>query len=76
MICCCVISLVVCMITLQPFVGMVSAVLIGILKELLDELQFFRGHGRFDVTDLVADLIGAAVGMLLGGIYVTLRGGS
>lgn len=42
-------------------IGFVSAIIIGIAKEFLDEIDY----GLFDIEDLIADILGASLGTVI-----------
>lgn len=58
--CCLLITIIMSLITNIP-IGFVTAVIIGLGKELIDKLDY----GLFDIKDLIADILGASLGTVI-----------
>lgn len=57
---------------IAAFVGGVTALCIGVLKEIV--WDFMLGRGTFDVKDLCADFLGSLIGFLLSWALLSVGG--
>jgi uncharacterized membrane protein YjdF len=58
---CFVLAVLAALITNSIIIGWLSAVVVGIAKELYDRYSY----GLFDIKDLMADILGATCGILI-----------